>query len=167
MGRQPHQRSFQEDVESRHRQMNEPNDSYYSEGPQQQYDNRQDQQQQGDDTIRGDEQDDLSYSGEESIEGLEKDDKYDFERSAINDAQSVSYTAYTMNLDSGQTIVNDLRNVGVTVLSLESLSTAAMIHYMDAVTTMRLGNENDEKCMLYTDRMGRVFNVIISVRHLD
>lgn len=37
-----------------------------------------------------------------------------------------------------------------------------MIDYMDAVTTMRLGNETDEKCMLYTDRMGRVFNVIIS-----
>ena len=90
-------------------------------------------------------------------------EKYNFERSAINDAQSVAYTAFTMNLDSGQTIVKDLRNVGVTVLSLESLSTAAMIHYMDAVTTMRLGNENDEKCMLYTDRMGRVFNVIISV----
>jgi hypothetical protein len=65
-----------------------------------------------------------------------------------------------MNQESD--IVQQLRNVGVTVLSLESLSTAAMINYMDAVTTMRLGNGNDEKCMLYTDIMGRVFNVVIS-----
>ena len=50
----------------------------------------------------------------------------------------------------------------MTVLSLESLSKAAMINYMDAVATMRLGNGDDEKCMLYTDSMGRVFNVIIS-----
>ena len=89
-----------------------------------------------------------------------KEDKYRHEKNAINDAQSVAYTAYTMNQDSD--IVQQLRNVGVTVLSLESLSTSAMINYMDAVTTMRLGNGNDEKCMLYTDRMGRVFNVIIS-----
>ncbi len=89
-----------------------------------------------------------------------KDDKYRYERNAINDAQSVAYTAYTMNQDTD--IVQQLRNVGVTVLSLESLSTADMINYMDAVTTMRLGNGNDEKCMLYTDRMGRVFNVVIS-----
>lgn len=88
------------------------------------------------------------------------DDKYLYERDAINDAQSVAYTAYTM--DQQKDIVKQLRNVGVTVLSLESLSTAAMINYMDAVTTMRLGNGNDEKCMLYTDRMGRVFNVVIS-----
>jgi len=105
-----------------------------------------------------------SYSGEENEATSKRydDEKYNHERSAIKDAQSVAYTAFTMNFDTGQTIVDDLRNVGVTVLSLESLSTAAMIHYMDAVTTMRLGDENDEKCMLYTDRMGRVFNVVIS-----
>ena len=105
------------------------------------------------------------YTDDESPEnyGLKYKEKYASERGAISDAQSVAYTAYNMNLESGQSIVNDLRNVGVTVLSLESLSTEAMIHYMDAVTTMRLGDENDEKCMLYTDRMGRVFNVIISV----
>ena len=97
-------------------------------------------------------------------QGEMEDEKEKYEKYALNDAQSVAYTAYTMNLDSGKGVVDDLRNVGVTVLSLESLSTAAMIHYMDAVTTMRLGNENDEKCMLYTDRMGRVFNVVISVR---
>lgn len=90
------------------------------------------------------------------------DDKYIYERDAINDAQSVTFTAYNMNQDNTTDIVQQLRDVGVTVLSLESLSTAAMINYMDAVTTMRLGNGNDEKCMLYTDRMGRVFNVIIS-----
>ena len=95
-----------------------------------------------------------------------QEDTYYYERNAINDAQSVAYTAFTMNLNTGQTIVEDLRNVGVTVLSLESLSTAAMIDYMDAVTTMRLGTETDEKCMLYTDRMGRVFNVVISVRYV-
>jgi len=111
------------------------------------------------DPVRG-----RSYSGDETEATSKKyeDNNYSYERSAINDAQSVAYTAYTMNLETGQTIVDDLRNVGVTVLSLESLSTAAMIDYMDAVTTMRLGNETDEKCMLYTDRMGRVFNVIIS-----
>ncbi len=87
-------------------------------------------------------------------------EKYRGERFAINDAQSVRYTAYTMNTKN---IVNELRNVGVTVLSLESLSTTAMIDYMDAVTSIRLGEANDEKCMLYTDRMGRVFNVVISV----
>ena len=105
------------------------------------------------------------YTDDEAPEnyGLKYKEKYASERGAISDAQSVAYTAYNMNLESGQSIVNDLRNVGVTVLSLESLSTEAMIHYMDAVTTMRLGDENDEKCMLYTDRMGRVFNVIISV----
>lgn len=105
------------------------------------------------------------YSEGETEEdyGMKYKEKYANERGAISDAQSVAYTAYNMNLESGQSIVNDLRNVGVTVLSLESLSTEAMIHYMDAVTTMRLGDENDEKCMLYTDRMGRVFNVIISV----
>lgn len=91
------------------------------------------------------------------------DDKYLNEKNAIHDAQSVRYTAYTMKQDSGNSIVTELRNVGVTVLSLESLSTSAMIHYMDAVTSMRLGEANDEKCMLYTDRMGRVFNVVISV----
>mmetsp|Transcript_18757 Transcript_18757/g.23614 ORF Transcript_18757/g.23614 Transcript_18757/m.23614 type:complete len:501 (+) Transcript_18757:229-1731(+) len=91
---------------------------------------------------------------------MKLDDKYRYERSAINDAQSVAYTAYTMNQDND--IVHQLRNVGVTVLSLESLSTAAMMNYMDAITTMRLGNGDDEKCMLYTDRMGRVFNVVIS-----
>jgi len=90
------------------------------------------------------------------------DDKYLNEKNAINDAQSVRYTAYTMKQDNGNSIVAELRNVGVTVLSLESLSTSAMIHYMDAVTSMRLGEANDEKCMLYTDRMGRVFNVVIS-----
>lgn len=90
-------------------------------------------------------------------------DKYLNEKNAIHDAQSVRYTAYTMRQDSGNSIVTELRNVGVTVLSLESLSTSAMIHYMDAVTSMRLGEANDEKCMLYTDRMGRVFNVVISV----
>lgn len=89
-------------------------------------------------------------------------DKYLNEKNAIHDAQSVRYTAYTMRQDSGNSIVTELRNVGVTVLSLESLSTSAMIHYMDAVTSMRLGEANDEKCMLYTDRMGRVFNVVIS-----
>lgn len=85
--------------------------------------------------------------------------KYRDEQFAINDAQSVRFTAYTMDTKN---IVNELRNVGVTVLSLESLSTTAMIDYMDAVTSIRLGEANDEKCMLYTDRMGRVFNVIIS-----
>lgn len=91
---------------------------------------------------------------------MKNEDKYRHERYAINDAQSVAYTAYTLNHDND--IVQQLRNVGVTVLSLESLSTAAMINYMNAVATMRLGNGNDEKCMLYTDRMGRLFNVIIS-----
>ncbi len=91
---------------------------------------------------------------------MKLDDKYRYERNAINDAQSVAYTAYTMNQDND--IVHQLRNVGVTVLSLESLSTAALMNYMDAITTMRLGNGDDEKCMLYTDRMGRVFNVVIS-----
>ena len=95
-----------------------------------------------------------------------QEDAYYYEKNTINDAQSVAYTSFTMNLNTGQTIVEDLRNVGVTVLSLESLSTAAMIDYMDAVTTMRLGTETDEKCMLYTDRMGRVFNVVISVRYV-
>ena len=97
------------------------------------------------------------------------DEKYMNERSAINDAQSVRYTAYsfTMKQDSGFSIVSELRNVGVTVLSLESLSTEAMIHYMDAVTSMRLGDSNDEKCMLYIDRMDRVFNVVVSVSHRD
>lgn len=91
------------------------------------------------------------------------DDKYMNEKNAINDAQSVRFTAFTMKQDTGNSIVAELRNVGVTVLSLESLSTTSMIHYMDAVTSMRLGEANDEKCMLYTDRMGRVFNVVISV----
>ena len=91
----------------------------------------------------------------------DKVDKFRHERMAMNnDAQSVAYTAYTMNQETD--IVQQLRGVGVTVLSLESLSTAAMINYMDAVATMRLGNGDDEKCMLYTDSMGRVFNVIIS-----
>ena len=78
---------------------------------------------------------------------MKPDDKYRYERHAINDAQSVPYTAYTMNQDND--IVHQLRNVGVTVLSLESLSTAALMNYMDAITTMRLGNGDDEKCMLY------------------
>jgi len=96
-------------------------------------------------------------------EATKYDEKFRNERNAINDAQSVRFTAYTMKQDNGHSIVNELRNVGVTVLSLESLSTSAMIDYMDAVTSMRLGEANDEKCMLYTDRMGRVFNVVISV----
>mmetsp|Transcript_20830 Transcript_20830/g.25625 ORF Transcript_20830/g.25625 Transcript_20830/m.25625 type:complete len:540 (-) Transcript_20830:54-1673(-) len=99
---------------------------------------------------------------EQEFEPSSYNDKYRHERNAINDAQSVAYTAYTMTQEKAEDIVQQLRNVGVTVLSLESLSTAAMINYMDAVTTMRLGSENIEKCMLYTDRMGRVFNVIIS-----
>lgn len=90
-------------------------------------------------------------------------DKFLNEKNAISDAQSVRFTAFTMKQDTGNSIVSELRNVGVTVLSLESLSTTAMIDYMDAVTSMRLGEANDEKCMLYTDRMGRVFNVVISV----
>jgi hypothetical protein len=88
--------------------------------------------------------------------------KYSSEKNAINDAQSVKYTAYTMKTHN---IVDELRNVGVTVLSLESLSTKGLIHYMDAVTNIRLGESNDEKCMLYTDRMGRVYNVVISVSY--
>eukprot|EP00554_Chaetoceros_debilis_P016387 CAMPEP_0194113640 /NCGR_PEP_ID=MMETSP0150-20130528/17210_1 /TAXON_ID=122233 /ORGANISM="Chaetoceros debilis, Strain MM31A-1" /LENGTH=373 /DNA_ID=CAMNT_0038803611 /DNA_START=86 /DNA_END=1204 /DNA_ORIENTATION=+ len=96
---------------------------------------------------------------EESHPDEQYEDKYKDEKLAINDAQSVRYTAYTMDTKS---IVTELRNVGVTVLSLESLSTTAMIHYMDAVTSMRLGEADDEKCVLYTDRMGRVFNVVIS-----
>lgn len=100
---------------------------------------------------------------EESHSDGQYDEKYKDERLAINDAQSVRYTAYTMDTKS---IVTELRNVGVTVLSLESLSTTAMIHYMDAVTSMRLGEADDEKCVLYTDRMGRVFNVVISVSTL-
>ena len=93
------------------------------------------------------------------------DEKYRNERNAIHDAQSVRYTAYsfTAKQDSGDSIVNELRNVGVTVLSLETLSTSKLIQYMDAVTKMRIGDATDEKCMLYTDRMGRVFNVVISV----
>ncbi len=101
------------------------------------------------------------HGGDDDEEASGKyNEKYRGERFAINDAQSVRYTAYTMNKKD---IVNELRNVGVTVLSLESLSTTAMIDYMDAVTSIRLGEANDEKCMLYTDRMGRVFNVVISV----
>ena len=106
----------------------------------------------------------LDGGDEEDYSEMRKyDEKYMYEKNAIHDAQSVKYTAYTMKQDSGNSIVAELRNVGVTVLSLESLSTSAMIHYMDAVTSMRLGEANDEKCMLYTDRMGRVFNVVISV----
>ncbi len=95
------------------------------------------------------------------------DEKYKDERNAINDAQSVRYTAYsfTAKQDSGEMIVNELKKVGVTVLSLETLSTSNLIQYMNAVTNMRIGDATDEKCMLYTDRMGRVFNVVISVSH--
>lgn len=88
--------------------------------------------------------------------------KYKEEVHAIHGAQSVAYTAYTMKTKVGEDVVQRLNNVGVTVLNLESLSTAAMVTYMDAVTSMRIGDVSDEKCMLYTDRMGRVFNVIIS-----
>lgn len=84
------------------------------------------------------------------------------EKDAIHGAQSVKYTVYSMKINEGTDIVQRLNKVGVTVLSLESLSNATMLNYMDAVTGMRLGDTNDEKCMLYTDRMGRVFNVIIS-----
>ncbi len=93
------------------------------------------------------------------------DEKYLSERNAILDAQSVKHTAYSFSAkqESGETIVNELRNVGVTVLSLETLTTSNLIQYMDAVTMMRIGDASDEKCMLYTDRMGRVFNVVISV----
>jgi hypothetical protein len=88
--------------------------------------------------------------------------KYKEEVNAIHGAQSVAYTAYTMKTKAGENVVQHLNNVGVTVLNLESLSTFAMVTYMDAVANMRIGDVDDEKCMLYTDRMGRVFNVIIS-----
>lgn len=88
--------------------------------------------------------------------------KFKEEVNAIHGAQSVAYTAYTMKTKGGENVVQHLNNVGVTVLNLESLSTTAMVTYMDAVTNMRIGDVNDEKCMLYTDRMGRVFNVIIA-----
>ena len=120
-------------------------------------------------TYSTDSYDDTTLHDDDPVDRIERNteikrhsNKYSGEKNAINDAQSVKYTAYTMK---NHNIVNELRNVGVTVLSLESLSTSGLIHYMDAVTSMRLGESNDEKCMLYTDRMGRVFNVVISVSY--
>eukprot|EP00566_Odontella_aurita_P005856 CAMPEP_0113560478 /NCGR_PEP_ID=MMETSP0015_2-20120614/19452_1 /TAXON_ID=2838 /ORGANISM="Odontella" /LENGTH=581 /DNA_ID=CAMNT_0000462185 /DNA_START=140 /DNA_END=1885 /DNA_ORIENTATION=+ /assembly_acc=CAM_ASM_000160 len=71
------------------------------------------------------------------------------------DAQSVAYTAYTMNMTSGEQIIEELRNVGVNVLSVEG--DADVFAYLDAVTA-----EPGEQCLLYTDDMGRVFNIVIA-----
>jgi hypothetical protein len=82
---------------------------------------------------------------------------------AASVAQSVAYTAYTMNMDSGEQIIEELRNVGVNVLSVESA--ADMFTFIDEVTKERSAlAEYEQRCMLYTDEMERVFNVVISVR---
>lgn len=73
---------------------------------------------------------------------------------------SVGYTAYHLN--DSVNLVEELRNVGVTVLSLDISSTNAMKHYLNAVCTMKLGSESEETCILYTDQMGRLFNVVLS-----
>jgi len=80
---------------------------------------------------------------------------------AASVAQSVAYTAYTMNMDSGEQIIEELRNVGVNVLSVES--SADMFTFIDEVTKERSAlAECEQRCLLYTDDMERVFNVVIS-----
>jgi len=59
----------------------------------------------------------------------------------------------------GPAIINELRNVGVNVLSIESNSD--IISYLDAVATETLAGE---QCLVYTDERGRTFNVVVSVR---
>ena len=74
---------------------------------------------------------------------------------------SVTYTAY--QLSDSMNMIEELRNVGVTVLSLDSSSTDAMTQYLNAVCSMKLGSESEETCILYTDQSGRLYNVVLSV----
>uniref|UniRef100_A0A7S1BC40 Uncharacterized protein n=1 Tax=Corethron hystrix TaxID=216773 RepID=A0A7S1BC40_9STRA len=53
-------------------------------------------------------------------------------------------------------IIDELRNVGVTVLSVGS--GADVFAFLDAVT-LELPSQ---RCLLYTDNLGRVFNVVVS-----
>lgn len=61
-------------------------------------------------------------------------------------------------VDNGPSIIMELRNVGVNVLSIESNSD--ILSYLDAVATETLSGE---QCLLYTDGSGKTFNVVVSV----
>mmetsp|Transcript_28475 Transcript_28475/g.61982 ORF Transcript_28475/g.61982 Transcript_28475/m.61982 type:complete len:471 (-) Transcript_28475:73-1485(-) len=71
------------------------------------------------------------------------------------DGKSAVGSVYTMG--PGPKIIDELRNVGVNVLSIESSSD--IISYLDAVAAERLVGE---QCLLYTDSSGRTFNVVVS-----
>ena len=75
---------------------------------------------------------------------------------AMGDKSAVAGSVYAMS--TGPTIITELRNVGVNVLSIES--NADILSYLDAVATETLVGE---QCLLYTDSNGRTFNVVVSV----
>ena len=75
---------------------------------------------------------------------------------AMGDKSAVAGSVYAMS--TGPTIITELRNVGVNVLSIES--NADILSYLDAVATETLVGE---QCLLYTDGNGRTFNVVVSV----
>ena len=75
---------------------------------------------------------------------------------AMGDKSAVGGSVYAMS--AGPTIITELRNVGVNVLSIES--NADILSYLDAVATESLSGQ---QCLLYTDSNGRTFNVVVSV----
>ena len=75
---------------------------------------------------------------------------------AMGDKSAVAGSVYAMS--TGPTIITELRNVGVNVLSIES--NADILSYLDAVATESLSGQ---QCLLYTDSNGRTFNVVVSV----
>ena len=71
-------------------------------------------------------------------------------------AKSMNGSVY--GVGNGPSIIMELRNVGVNVLSIESNSD--ILSYLDAVATETLSGE---QCLLYTDGSGKTFNVVVSV----
>jgi len=70
--------------------------------------------------------------------------------------KSTNGSVYAMSNEPS--IISELRNVGVNVLSIESSSD--ILSYLDAVATETLSGE---QCLLYTDESGKTFNVVVSV----